>query len=296
MSNKITISAASFAIRPVSSFDEFADHSRSLLDRAAGSDLVLFPELFTLELFTISDSWRNDAVSELPRVDEYTDQYQDLFTSEARRRNQFIAAGSHLEYREDGYYNIAYIFGPDGERFEHRKTHIFPAEADWATREGDEMNVVQLPFATVGFNICYESEIPECASTLAEQGAEIILCPSYTFTEYGFWRVRHCAQARAIENQVYFVHCATGGAPGGPIPQGWTQSSILSPCDVPWSPSGIIAQADAANIEQVVTGVLDLDALRKNRLDGAATTFKDRRRRSDTYRNWPSHLKSLQLG
>ncbi|MFC9359442.1 carbon-nitrogen hydrolase family protein [Rhodococcus sp. NPDC057014] len=296
MSDSITISAASFAIRPVSSFDEFADHARGLLDQAAGSDLVLFPELFTLELFTIADSWQDDPVTELTRIGDYTREYRSLFSSEARERNQFIAAGSHLEYREDGYYNIAYIFGPDGEQYEHRKTHIFPAEADWSTREGDDMNVFELPFATVGFNVCYETEIPECASSLAEQGAELILCPSYTFTEYGYWRVRHCAQARAVENQVYFAHCATGGAPGGPIPSGWTQSSILSPCDLPWTPAGVVAQAPEANTENVLTGVVDLDVLRRNRLDGAATTFQDRRRRVESYRRWPSHTTARQLG
>lgn len=118
---------------------------------AAGSDLLLFPELFTLELFTVADSWRDDPVSALPRVGEYIAEYRELFSAEARARNQFIAAGTHLEYREDGYYNIAYLFGPDGEHFEHRKTHIFPAEAGWSTLEGDEMTVAELPFATVGF-------------------------------------------------------------------------------------------------------------------------------------------------
>ena len=39
------------------------------------------------------------------------------------------------------------------------------------------------PSPKVGFNVCYEAEIPECAASLAEQGAEIILCPSLTFTE-----------------------------------------------------------------------------------------------------------------
>lgn len=293
MSSTVTISTAGFAIRSVNSFDEFASHARSVLDQASGSDLVLFPELFTLELFTIADGWEHDPVSELIRVDEYTAQYRDLFSSEARERGQFIAAGTHLERREDGYFNVAHIFGPDGEHHEHRKSHLFPPEADWSTREGDDMNAIELPFATVGFNVCYETEVPETSASLVEQGAEIILCPSYTFTEYGFWRVRHCAHARAIENQIYFVHCATGGAGAGAIPPGWTRSSLLSPCDVPWTPTGVIAEAREPNTEEVVTATLDLDLLRQNRSDGAAPTFRDRRRRAATYRQWPSHLTAV---
>lgn len=284
--SQVTISAINFSIRPVADFDEFAAHATTLLDRCEGSDMVLLPELFTLELFTTEDDWESLPVGELTRVDRYTKDYRQLFAEEAKKRNQFIVAGTHLEQRRDGYYNVAYLFGPDGEQHEHEKTHIFPAEADWSTIEGERLETIKLPFATVGFNVCYEAEIPECASTLTEQGAEIILCPSYTFTEYGFWRVRHCAQARAIENQVYFVHCSTGGTGGGPIPPGWTQSSILSPCDKPWNPMGVVTQA-GENVEDIATGSIDLTVLHQNRQDGAATTYKDRRRRADIYRNWP---------
>lgn len=289
MTRTVSIAACNFAVRPVASFDEFADHVRGLLDGAQGADLVLFPELFTVELFTTFPDWQNTPVTELTLIDKYTADYKSLFESEAKERSQFIVAGSHLMEVDGRYLNIGHVYGPEGLLFEHVKTHIFPAESNWQTEEGDSVDAFDLPFARVGFNICYEAEIPECSTTLAEQGAEIILCPSYTFTEYGFWRVRHCAQARAIENQVYFVHCCTGGQPGGTLPNGWAQSSILSPCDVPWTPSGIVAQADA-NKEMVVRGEVDLDKLYENRENGAAPTFRDRRRRRDLYVSWPSHL------
>lgn len=293
MTRTVSIAACNFAVRPVASFDEFADHVRGLLDGAQGADLVLFPELFTVELFTTFPDWQNTPVTELTLIDKYTADYKSLFESEAKERSQFIVAGSHLMEVDGRYLNIGHVYGPEGLVFEHVKTHIFPAESNWQTEEGDSVDAFDLPFARVGFNICYEAEIPECSTTLAEQGAEIILCPSYTFTEYGFWRVRHCAQARAIENQVYFVHCCTGGQPGGTLPNGWAQSSILSPCDVPWTPSGIVAQADA-NKEMVVRGEVDLDKLYENRENGAAPTFRDRRRRRDLYVSWPSHLAGAQ--
>ena len=223
----------------------------------------------------------------------YTEDYRQLFESEAKERGQHIVAGSHLEKKNGRYLNVAYLYGPDGLIHMHDKTHIFPAEAQWSTEEGDTVEMVELPFAKVGFNVCYETEIPECAATLVEQGAEIILCPSFTFTEYGFWRVRHCAQARAIENQVYFVHCATGAdvPSDGPLPPGWTRSSILSPCDKPWdAPNGVVAESPEPNIETVVWGEVDLDKIYENRENGVAPTFRDRRRRADLYRKWPSHI------
>ncbi|MCC6709914.1 MAG: carbon-nitrogen hydrolase family protein [Gammaproteobacteria bacterium] len=291
MARKVSIAACQFVIKPVKDFDAFAAQSVKLLDQAKGADLVLFPELFTLALFTTFDGWRSRPVSELVKVDTYTNAYREFFAAEAKRRKQVIVAGSHLEKKKGGYFNVAYVYGPNGLIHTHDKTHIFPAESAWFTREGDRMEAFDLPFARVGFNVCYESEIPECAASLTEQGAEIILCPSYTFTEYGFWRVRHCAQARAIENQVYFVHCATGGKlPKGPLPGGWTRSSIVGPCDKPWSaPNGVIAEA-RANVQMVLRGTVDLDKLHDNRETGVAPTYRDRRRRADVYRAWPSHL------
>jgi predicted amidohydrolase len=154
--------------------------------RPRGADLVLFPELFTVELFTTFPDWKDAPVSELTRIDRYTQDYRDFFKGEARERSQFVVAGSHLMKDGGRYLNVGHLYEPDGTLHVHAKTHIFPAEADWSTEEGDTIEAIDLPFAKVGFNICYEAEIPECAATLAQQGAEIILCPSFTFTSTAF--------------------------------------------------------------------------------------------------------------
>lgn len=289
MSERVSIATVNFAMREVASFGVFSRHVRSLLDAAASVDVVVFPELFTFELFTALPDWRERPLTDLALLDEHTEAYRELFAAEARRRGVHIAGGSHL-MREDGaLVNVAHLFEPDGTVHTHAKTHIFPAEANWGTGEGDTLEVIDLPFARVGLIVCYEAEIPEVPSSLAEQGAELILCPSFTTTEAGFWRVRHCGQARCIENQVYFVHSCTGGDPGAPLAPGWAQASILSPCDLTWPANGVIAEA-RANEEMAVTAEVDLDALRENRASGAAPTFRDRRRRTSVYLSWPSHL------
>jgi predicted amidohydrolase len=294
VSRKVSIAACNFAVRPVANFDEFAGHARELLDQAKGADIVVFPELFSVELFTTYPDWQQAPVSELTRIDEFTGRYRSLFESEARDRGQFILAGSHLLEENGRFVNVGHLYEPDGRVHTHVKTHIFPAEADWSTEEGDQMEVIDLDLGKVGFNICYEAEIPECSATLTQQGAEIILCPSFTFTEYGFWRVRHSAQARCVENQVYFVHACTGGQPGAPLPNGWAQSSVLSPCDSLWKPRGIVAEA-RTNEEEVILGEVDIDALYENRDQGAAPTYRDRRRRAGIYTRWPSHAAAEPL-
>jgi predicted amidohydrolase len=288
MARNVSIAAVNFALKPVPDFEGFANHVKEQIKGTWGADLVLFPELFTFELVTTFPDWKQFKATDFPQISQYTDDYIDLFKGLAKERGQYIVGGSHLVAIGDKYYNIAHLFTPDGQILKHTKTHIFPAEADWLTSEGDEMESFQLPFAKVGFNICYEAEIPECGDSLTEQGVEIILGPSYTFTEHGFWRVRHCAQSRCIEDQVYFVHCCSGGNPGAPLSNSWAQSSILSPCDSIFSAKGIVAEA-TANREQVVRGIVDIDLLYENRKTGAATTFNDRRRRKALYDKWPTH-------
>jgi len=217
------------------------------------------------------------------KASEFTDQYLDLFSRLARQNGQYLIAGSHLKKEGINYYNSCYLFGPDGTVFEHKKTHIFPAEGECDTAEGNTLEILELEKAKIGILICYEAEIPECARILSLKGAEIIFCPSFTSSEAGFWRVRHSCQARCIENQIYMVHCCTVGDLGILDLNGWGKSSILSPCDTPWPSNGIIAEAEP-NKEMVITGEVDLDELHINREKGAATTFKDRTRRAELYK------------
>jgi predicted amidohydrolase len=291
VSKPVSIAACNFMVRPAASFEDFAAHVRGLLDQCEGADIVLLPELFTLELLSTIRGWQTAPLAEIARLTAFADAYRELFAAEARERRQHILAGSHLVEEAGQRLNVAYLFGPDGLLHAHAKTHIFPAEGEWDTVEGDDARVVDLPFARVGIAICYEAEIPELVSSLAHQGAQIVLCPSYTFTEAGFWRVRHCASARAIENQIYVVHCCTtGDRHADVLPGGWGRSSILSPCDAPWpAPNGVVAEAPDTG-EAVVRATVDLDLLDENRANGAATTYHDRRRRAPLYARLPSHL------
>ncbi|MEK4536578.1 nitrilase-related carbon-nitrogen hydrolase [Peribacillus sp. FSL K6-1552] len=277
---KVQITACQFRVEKVASFNEFQKQVEDLINQVPeNSDYIIFPELLTIGLLA---TFPDQNASSLIKIAEYTTQYKELFSSISRKRKQVIIAGSHLECREDEYFNIAYIFDKDGSYVEHKKTHIFPAEANWQTSEGNTLEVYSIGPVKIGIAVCYEAEIPEISRILSVNGADIIFCPSYTFTEAGFWRVRHCAHARAIENQVYFVHCPTVGEPGDPLPNGYGRASILSPCDKAWLANGVVAEAEV-NKHTVITGTVDIDELYENRKSGAATTFKDRKRRKDVY-------------
>ncbi|SFE38844.1 Predicted amidohydrolase [Paenibacillus algorifonticola] len=281
----IRISAVQFRAERVAGFEDFERQVRGLMeDVPLDSDYVLFPELFTVGLLTSFPDWETAGPSAMMRLDQFTDPFKKLFADLAAQRGQIIVAGSHLEKRGEDYFNVSTIFQPNGDMAEHKKSHIFPAEGKWKTREGEELNVFDIGPARIGIAICYEAEIPEVAHILSRQGADIVFCPSYTYTEFGFWRVRHCAQSRSIENQIYVVHCPTICDIGKPIDSGYGRSAILTPCDTPWTANGIAVEADT-NVQTVITGTVNLDALYENRKTGAATTYNDRIRKSGMYAN-----------
>ena len=288
-SGSVTVAVAQWQHHLLADFDEFAARVAGLLDRTGDAQVVVFPEQFTMTLLTTIPGWQDLTPAEFGLVGRYTDAYRALFQEEARRRGKAILAGSHLVGDATENRNTAHLFTPDGAIRTHAKTHIFPVEADSNTREGDQLSVVDLGFVSLGLMICYESEIPEVATILARRGAELIVCPSYTITPAGFWRVRHCAQARCIENQVFFAHCSTVGHVGDPVPDGFGKSSILSPCDVVFPANGVLAEA-AQDVEDVVIATIDLDLLYENRRTGAAPTFADRLRRAAFYRKHADEL------
>ena len=218
-------------------------HVRQLLDQTDGADLVLFPSCSRSSCSRRSADWKETPTSELTRVDEYTQDYRALFESEAKERSQYIVAGSHLMKENGRFVNIGHLFEPDGTVHTHVKTHIFPAEAEWHTEEGDEMESIELPFAKVGFNICYEAEIPECSATLTEQGAEIILCPSFTFTEYGFWRVQALRRRRGHREPGVLRALLHGWPTGRATSQRMGAELDPQPLRPPVEPDGIVAQA-----------------------------------------------------
>lgn len=290
---EVKISVCQFEVKECRSFEEFSQQVEAMLSEVPlDSDYVLFPELFTLGLVGTFDDASNVGIKGLKRLTEFQEEVHHLFAGLAKKRKQVIIAGSHLEEREGNIMNVTSLFDETGLVGRHEKTHIFPAEAEWDTKEGDALEVFQAGPVTIGIANCYEAEIPEVSRILALQGADIIFCPSYTFTEAGFWRVRHCAQARAIENQVYVVHCPSVSKGGHLLPPGYGRASIISPCDMRWSGNGVVIEA-SDHTPTVITASVNIDHLYENRKIGAAPTFKDRTRRDDLYKRYAPYSDQL---
>lgn len=279
--NSVRIASVQYQVRKVSSFDDFTKQVEYFVDVAADyrSDFVLFPELFTIPLLSIEKE-RLTPQQSIERITEYTNEYVTFMQKLAVSYNINIIGGSHPTRVENGdIENHAFVFLRDGQVYAQPKIHPTPHEVYWWNiKGGDKLKAIQTDCGPIGVLICYDSEFPELARHLTDQGAKILFVPFCTDERQGYLRVRYCCQARAVENQIYVV---TAGVVGN-LPDvenmdvHYAESGIFTPCDFPFARDGIAAAADA-NTESIIFADLRLDQLVISRNSGTVQNLKDRR-------------------
>ena len=276
---KVRIAAVQYLLRRIDDWDGFENQVRFILKAAAEykPNFVVLPEILTSQLLSFMDA-ETDLKAAVRRLHEFTSRYQELMTELARKYHYYLIAGSHPNLRDGLLYNTAFMFSPAGEVFCQDKIHLTRWERDkWDTTAGNKLHLFHTDFGSVGILICYDIEFPELARQVCEAGADMLFVPSSTDDRQGFWRVRYCAHARAIENQVYVAMTSTvGNLPVEGLSMHYGQASILTPSDFGFSRDGIAAEG-VVNMEQVVVADVDLDALAQNRLNGTTIPLYDKR-------------------
>ncbi len=269
-----------YFMKSIDNFSEFAHQCEYFVDVASNydSDFAVFPEIFTTQLLSfIDEKVPSKAIRELTT---YTDDYINLFQGLAMKYNVNIIGGSHFIEEDERVYNVAYLFRRDGSIDKQYKLHITPNERRWwGISEGDEIKVFDTDCGKIAILICYDIEFPELARIVTEKGANIIFTPFCTDERQGYLRVRYCAQARAVENQVYVVTAGTVGnlTQAENMDIQYAQSGIFTPSDFEFPRDGILGEC-SPNIEMVVVGDLDLELLRRSRRTGTVTLLGNRRK------------------
>ena len=277
----VRLATVQLQARAVGSFEEFIKHVEYFVDVAADyrADFVVFPELFALSLL----SFETKRLSPIEAIDRLTEHREPLVAELSRmalRYNINIVGGSHPSRAENGdIHNVSYVCLRDGSIHSQEKIHPTPNEAYWwKIQGGNSVDVIQTDIGPIGVLICYDSEFPELARRLVDEGARIIFIPFCTDTKQGYMRVRYCAQARAIENQCYVVLSGNvGNLPGvDNMDVQYAQSCILTPCDFPFARDGIAAEA-SENIETLTISDVNLSDLTWARAEGTVRNLADRR-------------------
>lgn len=279
---RIRVASLQYYIRPVQTFDQFHDQVAALVETAADYDchLMMFPEYFTVQLLTLGNVKRpmreqiRDLAAQLPR-------FVEMMSGLAKKNHIYVVAGTIpvVDPKTDKVYNDSYIFSPSGEFGVQGKIHMTRFESeDWKISPTTRLRTFETNFGKVAIAICYDVEFPEIARAAARAGVHILLVPSCTDDRQGMLRVRYCAQARAIENQLYVITSHTvGSIPAVPaVSLNYGQAAILTPSDFPFSRDGILAEGNI-NTEMMVIGELNLSTIQDSRSSGTVLPLHDSR-------------------
>jgi predicted amidohydrolase len=185
---------------------------------AQGAQLILLPELFSLDLLNFSQP-------EIPQFERVVADIfpflQDSIQRMATDYNIYIAAGSvpadpSSEGQADSgatggteggipkttknkYRNRSYLFAPGGtseNAVYQEKIFLTPDEKEWGWEGSDTIKIIHAPWGKTAIVICYDTEFPLISQTLADHSIDVLLVPSMT-GESGFTRVRWASQVGA---------------------------------------------------------------------------------------------------
>ncbi|WP_420238597.1 GNAT family N-acetyltransferase [Telmatobacter bradus] len=274
---RVRIAAIQYLMRPITSFEDFVSQVEFFVRSAKEykAHFVLFPEFFTMQLLSyINESAPAMAVRRLASM---VHQYEELFQRLAEETGMYIVGGTHPIIQKGKVFNAAHLFTPNGQVFRQKKVHLTPWESGpYQLSRGNRLYVYHTDFGNIAILICYDVEFPEAARVVCEAGAEILFVPSCTDGREGFFRVRYCAQARAIENQVYVAVTGTvGNLPLVPnMAANYGQAAILTPSDYFFARDGIAAEG-TINQEQMIVADVDLDLLDEQRVNGSVIPLQD---------------------
>jgi predicted amidohydrolase len=284
--DRIRVAALQYFIRPVQSFDQFRDQVEALVETAEDykCHLMVFPEYFTIQLLTLGNVKRpiheqvRDLANQVPR-------YIEMISDLARQHHLYILGGTIpvKDDSSDAIYNDSFFFSPSGNFGVQGKLHMTRFEVeDWNVSPRSALRFFDTEFGRVAVAICYDVEFPEIARAAGREGAHILLVPSCTDERQGYLRVRYCAQARAIENQMFVVLSHTvGSLPMVPaVSLNYGQAAILTPSDFAFSRDGILAEGNP-NQEMMVIGEMNLRTIAEARTSGTVLPLNDSRRSAE---------------
>jgi predicted amidohydrolase/ribosomal protein S18 acetylase RimI-like enzyme len=280
LQNYVRVCSIQYKMRLIKNFDEFVRNCEYFIDVASDyhCDFIVFPEMFTTQLLSFIKPMRPGLA--MRKLSEYTPKYLEKFTNLSIKYNINIIGGSHFTIEDGNLYNISYLFKRNGTIGKQYKIHITPSERKWwGVKPGNKVEVFETDKGKVAILICYDIEFPELSRIAVEKGANIIFVPFNTDERSAYLRVRYCAHARCVENQIYVV---ISGCVGN-LPQvenldiHYAQSAILTPSDIPFERDGIAAEC-SPNIETMIFHDLDIELIKRQQREGSVMNWDDRRK------------------
>ncbi len=248
---------------------------------AAGAQIILAPELFTLRYFCKDQSPGHLRLAR-PAEDHPLLRHMEALAAELG----VVLPVSFFERAGNAHFNALAVIDADGRRLGvYRKAHIPDGpgyQEKFYFSPGDTgFRVFRTRFAELGCAVCWDQWFPEAARALALGGAELLLYPTAIGSEppdpawdsQPHWT--RVMQGHAAANLVPVVAAnRLGHEAGESCAITFYGSSFIA------GPTGELLVQAGRDEETVITAALDLDAIRAQR--AAWGLFRDRR--PDLYR------------
>ncbi|MBQ0151681.1 MAG: carbon-nitrogen hydrolase family protein [Chryseobacterium sp.] len=282
----VRLGLVQWQMRPFKDIDAFYEQVEFFVNvmGAYKSDFVLFPELFNTPLLApFNHLSERESMIELAKL---TNDIKKKISDLAISYNVNIISGSMPLFENNDLYNVSYLLHRDGRIDEYRKIHITPNERKYyGMKGGNEIKTFDTDCGKIGLVICYDVEFPELPRILADQGMKILFVPYLTDTQNAYMRVRHCAAARAIENECYVaIAGCVGNLPGvNNMDIQFGQAAVFTPSDFAF-PSNAVKGEATPNTEMTLIVDVDFNLLKDLHYNGSVQVLKDRR--TDLYETY----------
>ncbi|MBK8326467.1 MAG: carbon-nitrogen hydrolase family protein [Moraxellaceae bacterium] len=231
----MSVTVAAIQMNSLDNLQDNLQQAEALLIQAAnsGAKLAVLPENFAVF-----------AAGRQIHTAQQMSMIQAWLAQQSIKNKLWLVAGSiPCLYRPDGQSVLqdkvracCLVYNPQGELAgRYDKIHLFDAlladqQAQYqesATFEaGDEIVVINTPFANIGLSICYDIRFPALYQALRDKGADIIVVPAAftALTGAAHWQV--LLRARAIENQCMMIGAGQSGWHSASR-QTWGHSQII---------------------------------------------------------------------
>jgi nitrilase len=231
----MSVTVAAIQMNSLDNLQANLQQAEALLMQAAnaGAKLAVLPENFAV----FAAGMQIHTAQQMPMI-------QVWLAEQATKNQLWLVAGSiPCLYRPDGQSvlqdkvrSCCLVYNPQGELAgRYDKIHLFDAliadqqsqYQESATFEaGDEIVVINTPFANIGLSICYDIRFPALYQALRDKGADIVVVPAAftALTGAAHWQV--LLRARAIENQCMMIGAGQSGRHSASR-QTWGHSQII---------------------------------------------------------------------
>lgn len=279
----MNIATTQFSLRGLKKKSDFWQRVNKICKEAKNkkADAILFPEYFSLSLIlqNTNGSFRERLLNSVKIEDEFLNEFRSI----SEQLDLAVIAGSFPHIESNNILNRSWIFVPGDPLSFQDKIHMTRFESEeWKISPGKpELKLFRHAGALCAIAICYDVEFPAYCAAAAEKKVDVLFVPSCTEDIHGYWRMRHCSESRAIENQCFVVMSSIieGNTNFPEISAHYGKGAILSPCDSGFPDKGVLKEGTKK--EGFCIAELDLGALQRVRKHGTVLNLVDSSKKTE---------------